>query len=136
MPTQDTVARFDQEQALPALLDLAPLLGKRISVASESERTAHGFLAILNGLLLGAASGLRVPEPEAVGRELAAIEASSGIAQSQLMRQRIYYSQFQVRGKHTRTLELGRYFRAVGYSGTVPFPLVAQPGDRVQRGRR
>ena len=47
-----------------------------------------------------------------------------GIARSPLLRQQIDYSQFRVRGKYTRSPELGRYFRAVRYAGTALFPLL------------
>ena len=124
MLVEDAVTLFERERALPAMRELAPLVRQGIGETTEPERIAQNFLAVLEALLEGAAAGRGSPDPGAVAQEVAAVEAAAGMARSALMRQRIDYSQFRVRGKYTRTAELGRYFRAVRYAGTVLFPLL------------
>lgn len=124
MLAQDAVTRFEEEQALPALLELAPLVRRGIGDTSEPERIAQNFLAVFEALLEGAATRRDAPDPRSVANEVAAVVAAEGIARSQLMRQRIDYSQFRVRGKYALSPELGRYFRAVRYAGTALFPLL------------
>jgi len=124
MLAADAVTRFEEERALPALVELAPLVRKGIAGTSEPERLAQNFLAVFETLLTGKAPAHGAPDPKAVAREVAAVEAAAGIARSALMRQRLDYSQFRVRGKYTRSMELTRYFRAVRYAGTVLFPLL------------
>ena len=120
----DAATRYEEREALPALLELAPLLRSGIGASTEPQRAAQGFLAVFEALLEGAAAAREAPHTEAAAREIAAVEGAKGMARSLLMRQEIDYSQFQVRGKYTRSPALGRYFRAVRYAGTVLFPLL------------
>ena len=124
MLAEDAATRFETQQSLPALRELVPRLRKRIGSASEPERIAQNFLAVFEALLRGTPTVRAAPDRDAVGTEVAAVEASGGIARSPLLRQRIDYSQFRARGKYASSPELTRYFRAVRYAGTVLFPLL------------
>ena len=122
MVLEDAVTQFEQGEALPALRELAPLLRGKLGSETEAERVAQGFLAVFDALLTGR-EGMPAEAPAGAAEELAAVLAAGGVARSPLMRQTLDYSQFGVRGKYTRSEELGRYFRAVRYAGTVLFPL-------------
>lgn len=124
MLVEDAATRFEERDALPALLELAPLLRSRIGSSTEPEKAAQGFLAVFEALLVGAAVARGAPDTGAADREIEAVEAATGIARSPLLRQQIDYSQFRVRGKYTHSPELGRYFRAARYAGTALFPLL------------
>ena len=123
MVLEEAVTEFEQGGALPALRELAPLLRGKLGSETEAERVAQGFLAVFEALLTGAE---RAPAgaPAGAAEELAAVLAAGGMARSPLLRQTLDYSQFVVRGKYTRSEELGRYFRAARYAGTALFPLL------------
>lgn len=124
MLVENAATEFERREALPALRELVPSLRARIGSETEPERLAQGFLAVFEALLLGAAAPLEAPDGEPAVRELALVREARGVVRSPLMRQTLDYSQFRVRGKYAASEELGRYFQAVRYAGTVLFPLL------------
>ena len=124
MLVEDAATSFEEGEAIPALLELGPLLRAEIGVLTELERAAQNFLSVFEALLVGAEAAQGAPDPATAAQEIRAVEEGRGIARSPLLRQKIDYSQFQVRGKYTRSPELSRYFRAVRYAGTALFPLL------------
>ena len=124
MLVENAATEFEQRAALPALQELAPLLRARIGRETQPEQLAQGFLAVFEALLAGEAAPREASDREAATQELEAVRKARGVARSPLMRQTLDYSQFRVRGKYTASAELGRYFQAVRYAGTVLFPLL------------
>ena len=124
MLLEEAATRYEEREAMPALRELAPLLRTGIGASTEPERAAQSFLAVFEALLEGEPSAREAPDPQAAAREIEAVALAEGIARSPLMRQQIDYSQFRVRGKYGRSRQMGRYFRAVRYAGTVLFPLL------------
>ena len=116
------VTEYEEEHAAPGLRELLPRLRARLGSVTEAERAAQGYLATLEALLAGREAG--AADPPGVAAELARVRAAEGLAESPLLRQRLDYSQFRVRGKYTCSAELSRYFQAVRVAGTVLFPLL------------
>ncbi len=73
--------------------------------------------------LYGGSIALPAAAQSLVDRELAAIKAQSGNAESAIFGNEVDYSQFIVRGHYTRTATLGRYFQGMMWFGLVPFAL-------------
>ena len=119
---EEAVTEYEEEHAAPALRDLLPRLRAGLGSATAAERMAQGYLALLEALLAGRDAG--ETDPPGVAAELARVRAAAGLAESPLLRQRLDYSQFRVRGKYARSEELGRYFQAVRVAGTALFPLL------------
>lgn len=59
---------------------------------------------------------------ETVNREYALITEASEKCPSPLFEYDVDYSLFKVRGHYTRSEELGRYFQAMSWYGTIPLP--------------
>ena len=116
------VTEYEEEHAAPGLRELLSRLRARLGSVTEAERAAQGYLATLEALLAGREAG--AADPPGVAAELARVRAAEGLAESPLLRQRLDYSQFRVRGKYTCSAELSRYFQAVRVAGTVLFPLL------------
>ena len=116
------VTEYEEEHAAPALRELLPRLRAKLGSVTEAEQAAQGYLAVLQALLAGREA--EAADPPGVAAELARVRAAEGLAESPLLRQRLDYSQFRVRGKYTRNAELSRYFQAVRVAGTVLFPLL------------
>lgn len=72
---------------------------------------------------------------EMAGQELERIAVHEGRFPSAIMGRTVQYDQFVPRGHYTRSEELGRYFQALMWYGTVPFELdaPAEPADLVRR---
>ena len=119
---EEAVTEYEEEHAAPALRELLQRLRAGLGSATEAERLAQGYLALLEALLAGREAG--ASDPPGVAPELARVRAAEGLAESPLLRQRLDYSQFRVRGKYARSEELGRYFQAVRVAGTALFPLL------------
>ena len=119
---EEAVTEYEEEHAAPGLRELLPRLRARLGSVTEAERAAQGYLATLEALLAGREAG--AADPPGVAAELARVRAAEGLAESPLLRQRLDYSQFRVRGKYTCSAELSRYFQAVRVAGTVVFPLL------------
>ena len=81
------------------------------------------FLSVVKALLNGRDQAPSAPDPGLVQEEIKKVLAAKGLAVSKIALQKIDYSQFRVRGKYTKSQDLGRYFRAVRYAGTVLFPV-------------
>lgn len=65
-----------------------------------------------------------------VNEEYDLITKAEGKATSPLFGYTLDYSLFKVRGHYTRSEELGRYFRAMSWYGTVPMPFYTVTGER------
>ncbi|MCP4659931.1 MAG: DUF3160 domain-containing protein, partial [bacterium] len=126
MLLNETMTEIEERHLAPRLRAFVEALGEALAEAPNDEvtRANRSFLTVVGALL--ADDGARSAElPPAVAQELERIMAAGGIAASELMAQTLDYSQFRVRGRYTRSAELGRYFRAARYAGTVLFPVVA-----------
>lgn len=66
----------------------------------------------------------------AVNEEYALITAASENVESPLFGIKIDYTLFQVRGHYSRSEELGKYFRAMSWYGTIPIPFYSQDGKK------
>jgi hypothetical protein len=108
-------AEFEEKTAGPALAALA----KQLSAAAK-DGLAHDFAAVLEALTTGAST----VAGEAANGELRRVLEGKGIERSALLLQNIDYTQFQPRGRYTRTPALTNYFRAYRYASAVLFPVV------------
>ncbi|RLC21459.1 MAG: hypothetical protein DRI57_02300 [Deltaproteobacteria bacterium] len=116
-----TVTALEESVLYPEFKGLIHnLTGKLKDENSQDEiaKANSDYLNVLACLLSGKGG-----DSEAVSAELALIRKAEGIALSRLMKQKIDYTQFRVRGKYTQNEKLGRYFRAMKYAGTVLFPV-------------
>jgi uncharacterized protein DUF3160 len=112
-----------ERMEISAARDLRVLLdglrdGVRQAPAGETKTANEDFLDVLRVLL-----GADAPLSDRARAELRHIQDAAGVARSPLMRQRIDYTRFRVRGDYARTPERSRYFLATGYAGAALFPL-------------
>jgi len=96
-------------------------------------RANLNLLSVVSALLAGRDQDQTAPDPALVQEEIKRILEAKGLAQSKIADQRLDYSQLKVRGKYTQSEELGRYFRAVRYAGTVLFPVQESLATRIDR---
>jgi hypothetical protein len=117
MLLDDAIAHFEEKVALPEMAAIVEGLEQELGGGGSADNRA--FVAVLRALLAGQD---RVSEEKAAA-ELKLVLAAGGLSKSPLFGQTIDYSQFKPRGKYTRSAELGRYFQAMRYAGTVLFPV-------------
>ena len=129
MILNETITDLEEAILYPEFRNLIKVL--RVTLKGQATKVAVNkanldFLYVLASLLEGA----ELPydgEPDdlkIVKSELEKIDKAEGFDRSPLMKQRIDYSQFKVRGKYTRSRSLGSYFKAMKYAGAVLFPVV------------
>ncbi len=128
MAVNETITDVEETVLLPRFRALVEGLLARLKAAGSEDGPAlanRDFISVVHALLTGAEGPGGAANPEAAAQELRKVREAAGIARSDLMRQTLDYSQFKVRGKYTRSDELGWYFRAVRYAGAVLFPVKA-----------
>ena len=126
------VTELEEQRIRPLFQDLVAALLQRMERAQNptpAARSNQAFLEVIQALL----SGRALTGPAEAQKELELVLAAEGIAMSPLMAQRIDYSQFKVRGKYAASQELGRYFRAMKYAGTVLFPVLESGATRITK---
>ena len=94
---------------------------------SAAQQFAHAYVAVLHHLLTPDAPAPPTTVVEAVEAELTLIRQPAGIAVSPVTGIKEDYSQYQVRGKYTRSETLQRYFRALTYAGRMSLLLQPSP---------
>lgn len=99
--------------------------------ASSAKTANEDFLAVLALLFDGEHESTSHSLSDRARAELTLIQEASGIAPSPLLRQRIDYSQFRVRGEYAAKPERGRYFLATKFAGLALFPLRASAATGV-----
>ena len=124
MAINEAVTHLEERSFLPAFQAYVETLGKLSGKDNASKRN-RDFLGVISALLSGGKIPKWVSNSKAVKAELEKVLGGKGIARSDLVRQTLDYTQFQVRGKYTRSETLGRYFQAMRYANTVLFPVVA-----------
>ncbi len=124
MAINETVTLMEAQNLVPAFRAYVESLGE-LSGKDRASKRNRDFLGVISALLSGGKMPEWVSDSKAVKAELDKVRAAKGIARSDLVRQTLDYTQFQVRGKYTRNETLGNYFRAMRYANTVLFPVVA-----------
>ena len=123
----ESVTEMEEKVLRPEFQGLVEAMIKKIGSRESLDDAAKAnldYLAVVAALLSGGESPAGAANLEAASKELQMVRAAAGLAPSVLMQQRIDYSQFKVRGKYTRSKELGQYFQAMRYAGTVLFPVL------------
>ncbi len=126
MILNETITDMEETVLLPAFKNIVDELVTKYSTAEDAVRKANlNFLIVLQCLLNGSSETKAAVSPELVSKELTQINAANGIAPSEIMHQRLDFSQFKPRGKYTRNDALKGYFQAMRYASTVLFPVKA-----------
>ena len=120
----EAVTHLEEQNLVPAFQAYVETLGK-LSGKDRASKRNRDFLGVISALLSGGKIPKWVSNVKDVKVEVDKVLTPKGIARSDLVRQTLDYTQFQVRGKYTRSEALGRYFRAMRYANTVLFPVVA-----------
>lgn len=126
MVYSEFVTEFEERVLLPEFQLLVEKIMAKIKAGVDQDDAARAnidFLAVLYALLNGEDKPSKAFNMEIAADELNRIREAAGLSVSELMLQKIDYSQFRIRGKYTRSDALGRYFQAVKYAGTVLFPV-------------
>ncbi|SLM27488.1 hypothetical protein MTBBW1_1020012 [Desulfamplus magnetovallimortis] len=150
MVINQSITMMEQDLILPAFKELMDSL-ITIYRENEAQQEILNYLLVIQNLLDGkgvqdkeeikqsgretednnpsetqkmSAKGTTSIPPE-VEKELEKIRAAQGIYFSDIMQQKMDYTQFMVRGKYTMTQELSAYFQAMKYAGVALFPVVA-----------
>lgn len=104
---------------------------------AENEKVKESIFQMLgyfgvSGLALGKELPADYPSglKETVNKEYGLIEKAEGKTESPLFGYTIDYSLFRVRGHYTRSMELGKFFRAMSWYGVIPMPFYTQTGER------
>ncbi|MBU2551056.1 MAG: DUF3160 domain-containing protein [Proteobacteria bacterium] len=127
MVVNESVTELEEQVLLPEFKKLVEALMKKLQAVDEPDEAVRAdldFLAVIEALLTGSDGPAGAADAEAAAGELKKIRAAGGLDRSDLLLQRIDYSQFKVRGKYTRSEALGRYFQAMRYAGTALFPVL------------
>lgn len=124
MAINEAMTHLEEQNLVPAFQAYVETLGK-LSGKDRASKRNRDFLGVISALLSGGKMPKWMSDSKAVKAELDNVLAAKGIARSDLVRQTLDYTQFQVRGKYTQSETLGRYFRAMRYANTVFFPVVA-----------
>ena len=123
MAINEAMTLMEEESLAPAFQTYVETLGKLSGKDAASKRN-RDFLGVISALLSGGKIPTWVSDSTVVKVELEKVLGGKGIARSDLVRQTLDYTQFQVRGKYTQSETLRRYFRAMRYANTVLFPVV------------
>ena len=123
----DLLTAMEEQTLAPTFQALVRDLSAALPQPPESaaQQLAHAYVAVLHHLLVPDAPAPPEAVAETVEAELALIRQPAGIAVSPVTGIREDYSQYQVRGKYTRSETLQRYFRALTYAGRIS--LLVQP---------
>ena len=124
MALNEAVTLMEEQNLVPAFQAYVETLGK-LSGKDRASKRNRDFLGVISALISGGKIPKWVSDSKAVKAEVDKVKAAKGIARSDLVRQTLDYTQFQVRGKYTRSETLENYFRAMRYANTVLFPVVA-----------
>jgi len=135
MLMDDTVTQLEETTLLPGFNRLVQGLIKQSRATLEEikdkdsenaaiHRANLDYFSVLSALLSGKENAPDGVDKKAVAAELQQILEAKTVALSELMHQKIDYTQFQPRGKYTQSKELKQYFRAMRYAGTVLFPVL------------
>jgi hypothetical protein len=117
----------ESEVLLPMLEDFAQSLSARAAdAAGGSEEQIARIEALAS--LLEAVLEIGEPPTDVIADEVTLITDHAGFATSPILGLEVDYSLFGPRGHYTRTLELGRYFRAMSVLGQYGFRL-AEPAQ-------
>lgn len=124
MALNEAVILMEEQSLMPAFQAYVEALGK-LSKKDRASKRNRDFLGVISALLSGGKIPKWVSDSKAVKAEVDKVMAAKSVDRSNLVRQTLDYTQFQVRGKYTRSEALGNYFRAMRYANTVLFPVVA-----------
>ncbi len=125
MTLNGAITDIEEKTLLPHFRSLVEGLAVAASKTDEPAGDNLDFLAVLSALLSGKDAPQWAADRKKVSEELARVREAKGLSRSELMLQTVDYSQFLPRGKYTRSEELGHYFRAMRYAGTILFPVTA-----------
>jgi len=115
-----TLRRIEEERLFSDLVEFSRGIATRFNDPGQPRLAAYFGVACH---LLGVEVRLE-PVPDSLCQaELERIEGHAGRAESAVFPFMLDYSLFQPRGHYTRSDTLKRYFRAMMWYGTVPFPL-------------
>ena len=98
---------------------------------TPQKKEALAFVLVLNELLGNRSVGV---DPQALAlakKELKLIASHQGIVVSPIVKVKLDYSQYKVRGKYTQSAELKSYFLALKYMSYMPFMVNAHPATGV-----
>ena len=129
----DLLTATEEQTLAPTFQALVRELGAALPQPPEpdAQQLAHAYVAVLHHLLVPDAPAPPAAVAETVKAELALIQQSAGIAVSPVTGIKEDYSQYQVRGKYTRSETLQRYFRALTYAGRISLLLQPSPATGV-----
>ncbi len=127
----DIITRIEEKYLYPRFSEIVAGLIQTIESGEPRDEIAKAnldYLGVIEALLSETGSPARGAGPGPAAEEINAVMNARGVSVSKLMRQRIDYSQFKVRGKYTKSEALSRYFRAMRYAGAVLFPVLESNG--------
>jgi len=124
MIVNEAVTELEETVLYPDFQELIDKLIEKLKAQKTQDDVTAANLDYLNVLACLLSGKKDAGASKAVTEELKRIREAKEIALSDMMKQKIDYSQFRVRGKYSRTKELGRYFQAMKYAGTVLFPVL------------
>jgi hypothetical protein len=120
LSVNSTLQRVEQERLFYDLVEFSRGMASRFNDPGQPRLAAYFGVACR---LLGEDMRLE-PVPDSLCQaELERIEGHAGRAESAVFPFMLDYSLFQPRGHYTRNDTLKRYFRAMTWYGTAPFPL-------------
>jgi hypothetical protein len=120
LSVNSTLQRVEEERLFSDLVEFSRGMAARFTDPGQPRLAAYFGVACR---LLGGEVRLE-PVPDSLCQaELERIEGHAGRAQSAILPFMLDYSLFQPRGHYTRNDTLKRYFRAMTWYGTAPFPL-------------
>jgi hypothetical protein len=133
LSVNSTLRRIEEERLFFDLVEFSRGMATRFNDAGlpvrDRTQTGQPRLAAYFGVacrLLGVEVRLEQTPDSLCQAELERIESHAGRAESAVFPFMLDYSLFQPRGHYTRSDTLKRYFRAMMWYGTVPFPLEDQ----------
>jgi hypothetical protein len=120
LSVNSTLRRVEEERLFSDLVEFSRGMAMRFNVPGQPRLAAYFGVACR---LLGADARLEATSDSLCQAELKHIEGHAGRTESAIFPFMLDYSMFQPRGHYTRSDTLERYFRAMKWYGTVPFPL-------------
>lgn len=134
MTLNETLTSLEEQVLLPKF---EAFIGEALDRLSESDGKEPpvaanlNLLTVLDCLLSGQDDPDRAADAKLVKAELELIRKAEEPAKSKLTGLEMDYTQFQPRGKYTRSEQLSNYFRAMRYAGATLFPVVASQATGV-----
>ena len=120
LSVNSTLRRVEEERLSPDLVEFSQGMALKFNDPGQPRLAAYFGVACR---LLGGEVRLDPGSDSLCKIELEHIEGHAGRAESAILPFMLDYSLFQPRGHYTRSDTLKRYFRAMMWYGTVPFPL-------------